>query len=264
MALQRVRAVIADGLQRPEDGGERRRGPRFDVHVNQYEPLLVQAAEEVLQERDVAAGDVARRVEPNPVVQRIGRIGENGRAFQPPRLPQPTARRGRRGCAPPARSRPRRRRVRGRRGAAWRGAVRARRSARSRRTAAVSPGTTARGRRRAVSAGAARPPPRRRTRRAGAAADRRTADTRAPGLLRTPRARHRFPCTHRGTSWAHAVAGTLSRVSIRTAQAFRLLRASGPLHGAFQPKAVVFQAGEPPGRGFWRHRPSGAGGRPSR
>ena len=70
---------------RTRDGIERRRRARFDLDVHEDEPLLVDAAEEVLEQREIAERDRTRGVEPAPVVERVRGVGEHRRPAEPSR-----------------------------------------------------------------------------------------------------------------------------------------------------------------------------------
>src|SRR3954451_20342274 len=63
-------------------GGKSGCGPLFDIDVNHNEPLFVNAAIEVLNERNIAALDGPFRVEAEIIVQRITGITEHGRTTQ--------------------------------------------------------------------------------------------------------------------------------------------------------------------------------------
>ena len=63
---------------RQQQGG----GARLDLDVHGDEPILVHAAQEVLHQLDVAELDGSARIEPDPVVERVRRVGEHGRAAE--------------------------------------------------------------------------------------------------------------------------------------------------------------------------------------
>ena len=51
----------------------------FDIDVNENEPLFVNARQEVLNQANVAAFDLARRVEALEIVERVTAIAQHWR-----------------------------------------------------------------------------------------------------------------------------------------------------------------------------------------
>ena len=71
------------GIQASVKHGQPRRRVPLDIHVNEDEPFLVDAAQEVLNQADVAAFDFAQRVSPEEVMQRVTAVAENRRPAEP-------------------------------------------------------------------------------------------------------------------------------------------------------------------------------------
>ena len=57
--------------------GERRARTSFNVDVNQNEPGLIEPAQEVLQQRDVAERNRAILINAAPIPERVAGVGEN-------------------------------------------------------------------------------------------------------------------------------------------------------------------------------------------
>ena len=80
--FQALCVALIGGIETGAQGGHCRTGFSLDFHVNQDEPLLVNPAEKVLDQSEVAAFDLARRIETEVVVERVAAVAEDRRPAQ--------------------------------------------------------------------------------------------------------------------------------------------------------------------------------------
>jgi hypothetical protein len=74
--LDGARVAVRNGFDDGRDFRQHRSGARLDGDVDEHEPRLVLAGEEVLDHPDVVEADRGSAIKPVPIVEHIGRVGQ--------------------------------------------------------------------------------------------------------------------------------------------------------------------------------------------